>query len=79
VENKLSNSSLLYLVIIFLIGAVAGFWFKSALKGKFTNSPDDRRVTAEKQTFDFKAIQEKLEKEVEEMQNSAQGPEVPQE
>jgi hypothetical protein len=71
--NKIPRDTLLYFVIIFLIGAVAGFWLKSALKSKITNSPDDRRVVAEKQDFNFKAIQDKLEKEAAEMQN-APGP-----
>jgi hypothetical protein len=51
------------LVAIFLVGAIAGFLVKAAIKAKVTSSPDDRKITAVKQTFDFKAAQDNVDKQ----------------
>ncbi len=61
---SLEKDGFLYLAVIFVIGAVAGFWLKSALKPHITNAPDDRKVVAITQSFDFKAAQAKLEAEM---------------
>jgi len=67
-DNKIAKNPLITLAIVFIVGAVAGFFIKSALKTYITSSPDDRKITVAKQTFDFKAAQAKLDKEMEELQ-----------
>lgn len=70
------NRPYLALVAIFIVGIIAGFLVKSSLKSKITSSPDDRRITAVEQAFDFKAAQDRLEKENQELQQQ-NGGEVP--
>jgi len=62
------NRPYLALAAIFIIGAVVGFLVKSALKSKITSSPDDRRITAVQQIYDFKAAKERMDKEMQQMQ-----------
>ena len=76
-ENKNDRGPLFTLAVIFIVGAIAGFFIKSAIKSRVTSSPDDRKITVVKQTYDFKATQEKLDKEMEQLQ-SQQQEEVPQ-
>jgi len=59
----------LALAAIFIVGAVAGFLLKSSLKSKVSSSPDDRKITTVKQVYDFKAATERLDKEMQELQN----------
>ena len=77
--SELPKETIFYLVIIFFIGALAGFWLKSALKSKITNSPDDRKVVAVQQTFDFEKAKQEMEKEILEAQQAPTGTAVPQE
>jgi len=72
------NRPYLALVAIFIIGAVAGFLLKSALKSKITNSPDDRKVTTVQQAYDFKAAKDRIDKEMQQLQEQqGQGVEIP--
>lgn len=71
--NKKAQNPLLVLAIVFAVGIVAGYLIKSSVKARVTSSPDDRKITAIKQTFDFKAAQEKVDKEIEEQQNQQGG------
>lgn len=76
------NKNVYYLIAIFVIGAFAGYWIKASLKDKITSGPDDRKVVAVKQSYDFDAAKQKLEKQMQEMQNAqaqdaANAPEVP--
>lgn len=67
-DTKNGKNPLLTLAVVFIVGAIAGFFIKSAVKSYVTSSPDDRKVTVVKQTYDFKAAQEKLDKEMEQLQ-----------
>jgi len=71
------NRPYLALVAILIVGAIVGFLVKSSLKSKITSSPDDRRITAVTQTFDFKAAQDRLEKQSQELQQQGDNGEVP--
>lgn len=62
------NRPYLALIAILVVGIIAGFLVKSAIKSKVTSSPDDRKISAFHQTFDFKAAQERLDKESQAMQ-----------
>lgn len=72
-ENKKVQGPLMTLVIVLVVGIVAGYFVKSAVKSRFTSSPDDRKITAMKQNFDFKAAQQRVDKEMEELQSQQQG------
>jgi len=65
--NK-ENRPYLALIAIFLVGAIAGFLVKAAIKAKVTSSPDDRKITAVKQVFDFKAAQDNVDKQEQALQ-----------
>ncbi|MFH1182674.1 MAG: hypothetical protein V1690_00225 [Candidatus Moraniibacteriota bacterium] len=71
-DNKTGKNPLLTLAVVFIVGVIAGFFIKSAVKTHVTSSPDDRKVTVIKQTYDFKAAQEKLDKEMEQLQSQQQ-------
>lgn len=62
---NLENRPYLALAAILIVGAIAGFLVKSALKAKVTSSPDDRKITAIHQTYDFKAAQDRAEQQAE--------------
>lgn len=62
------------LAVLFIFGLIVGFSFKKALKPKLTSSPDDREVSAVKQNYDFKGAQEKIEREIQEMQEQQAAP-----
>jgi len=66
------NRPYLALIAILLVGAIAGFLVKAAIKAKVTSSPDDRKITAVKQTFDFKAAQDNVDKQEQAMQQQYQ-------
>jgi|GEM_PF-1617012 len=66
------NRPYLALIAILLVGAIAGFLVKAALKAKVTSSPDDRRITAVKQMFDFKAAQDNADKQEQALQEEQQ-------
>ena len=70
------NRPYLALVAILIVGIIAGFLVKTSLKSKITSSPDDRRITAVKQMFDFKGAQDRLEKESQDSQQQ-NGEEIP--
>lgn len=57
------NRPYLALVAILIVGAIAGFLVKSTLKSKVTSSPDDRKIKAITQSFDFKGAQDRIEQE----------------
>lgn len=69
------NRPYLALVAIFVIGIVIGFLAKSSLKPKITSSPDDRKTTAVQQTYDFKSAKDRMDKEMQQLQEQ-QGQEV---
>lgn len=72
------NRPYLALVAIFVVGVIAGFLVKSALKSKVTSSPDDRKITAVHQSFDFKGAQDRIEQQQnQELQNQQEGQGVP--
>ncbi len=58
----------LSLVALVVVGVVLGFSLKKALKPKITSSPEDRKIVAVKQEFDFNEIQKKLDEEMEKAQ-----------
>ena len=71
------NRPYLALVTILIVSAIVGFLVKSSLKSKITSSPDDRKITAVAQTFNFKAAQDRLEKQSQELQQQGGAGEVP--
>ncbi len=54
----------LSLIALIVVGVVLGFALKKTLKPKITSSPEDRKIFAVKQDFDFDAIQKKLDDEM---------------
>ncbi len=68
----------LSLVALVVIGVIIGFSLKKALKPKVTSSPEDRKIVAIKQDFDFKEIQKKLDEEMEKAQAEQAPTEVPE-
>jgi len=68
-EDKTTNRSTLALVVIFIVGALIGFGIKASIKSKITSSPDDRKITSVKQNFDFKAAQQRIDKEMQDLQS----------
>lgn len=58
----------LSLVALVVVGVVLGFSLKTALKPKITSSPEDRKIIAIKQDFDFEEMQKKLDAEMEKAQ-----------
>jgi hypothetical protein len=62
-EKKTIQELSFHLAIILIIGIVAGYWLKTTMKPYVSASPEDRKVNAVRQTYDFETAKKKLEEE----------------
>jgi len=71
-SNKWQLDTVYFLVVIFVIGLIAGRWVKIAMKDKITSGPDDRKVVAIEQSYDFDAAKQRIEEEMQKQASEMQ-------
>lgn len=60
-----------HLIILLLVGVIAGYWLKTTFKPYLTSGPEDNEIKTVEQSYDFEAAKNKLEKQAEEATQTA--------
>jgi len=60
-----------HLIILLIVGVVAGYLLKTTFKSHLTSGPEDNKIKTVEQSYDFEAAKNKLEKQAEEATKAA--------